>query len=159
MGKNSSNSHQQYYYIFSLGIPIKSSCATITRKGDNRKDDGVSFGASVGCATATSECNIHQIPSCLHLGILSWRKLLVQISNNFGNISQHPHQKQKKHLKTLNNLKEKTTCCNTWGGGFKVCKQQSIMAIKAFWSQSQSNRYLHTYVYLHVNKQILLFFF
>jgi len=66
---------------------------------------------------------------------------------------------KKKHLKTLNNLKEKTTCCNTWGGGFKVCKQQSIMAIKAFWSQSQSNRYLHTYVYLHVNKQILLFFF
>ena len=44
-------------------------------------------------------------------------------------------------------------------GGFKVCKQPSIMAIKAFWSQSQSNRYLHTYVYLHVNKQILLFFF
>ena len=135
IGKNSSNSHQQYYYIFSLGIPIyKSSCATITGKGDNRKDDGVSFGASVGCATATSECNIHQVPSCLHLVFFfnegSSLSKYQTTSATFLNI--HNENKKKQHEQTLNNVGEKTTCCNTWGGGFKVCKQQSIMAIKAF---------------------------
>ena len=48
-------SHQQDYYIFC--IPISLHFATITGKGDNQKDDGVSFAT-------TFEQKIHQVSSC-----------------------------------------------------------------------------------------------